>query len=61
MRDGFKGIFQKIKNIGTRTKKTFQTQTIPNLGKLTHGISSQDAILRPKCVNQSDKSVGTCH
>lgn len=42
-------------------KKTLQTQTIPNLGKLTHGISSQDAILRPKFVNQSDKRVGTRH
>lgn len=45
---GLRASFKKLKTLEQGPKETFQTQTIPNLGKLTHGISSQDAILRPK-------------
>lgn len=39
-------------------KKIKSFQPIPNLGKQTCGISSQDAIVWLKFVDQSDKRVG---
>lgn len=42
----------KNKKHWNKDQNVFQTQTIPNLGKLTYGIGSQDAILQPKFVNQ---------